>query len=207
MPPIVHYLPDALRTLQRDRSLKKIIQQVGEFQPRPTPPRDYFPILVNSIVSQMLSLKAAATIQQRLRDRLKPGKVEPAGMLRITIEELKKVGLSTTKAQAMHDLARRTLEGVLPLKSFTKLENHDIIEHLVEVRGIGRWTAEMFLMFGLVRPDVWPIDDLGLRAAVKRLDRLKDMPDKKYMLSRGEVYAPYRTVASWYLWQSLKLPE
>lgn len=207
MPPIVNYLPEALRTLQRDRSLKKIIQQVGEFQPRPTPPRDYFPILVNSIVSQMLSLKAAATIQQRLRDRLKPGKVEPAGMLQITIEELKKVGLSTTKAQAMHDLARRTLEGVLPLKSFTKLENDDIIEHLVEVRGIGRWTAEMFLMFGLVRPDVWPVDDLGLRAAVKRLDRLKDMPDKKYMLSRGEVYAPYRTVASWYLWQSLKLHE
>lgn len=207
MPPSVHYLSDAMHMLQREKSLKKIIQRVGEFKPKPSPPRDYFPILVNSIVSQMLSLKAAATIQQRLRDRLKPGKVEPTGMLKMSIAELKSVGLSTTKAEAMHDLARRTLEGILPLKSFLKLENDEIIQHLVEVRGIGRWTAEMFLMFGLVRPDIWPVDDLGLRAAVKRLDRLKDMPNKKYMLCRGEVYAPYRTVASWYLWQSLKLPE
>lgn len=207
MAPSVHYLSDAMRMLQRDKSLKKIILQVGEFEPKPIPPRDYFPILVNSIVSQMLSLKAAATIQQRLRDRLKPGKVEPAGMLKISIAELKSVGLSTTKAEAMHDLSRRTLEGILPLKSFTKLENDEIIQHLVEVRGIGRWTAEMFLMFGLVRHDIWPVDDLGLRAAVKKLDQMKDMPDKKYMIDRGEVYAPYRTVASWYLWQSLKLPE
>lgn len=207
MPPSVHYLSDAMRVLQRDKTLKKIIQQVGAFELKPIPPRNYFRILVNSIVSQMLSLKAAATIQQRLRDRLKPGKVEPAGMLKLSIAELKTVGLSTTKAEAMHDLARRTLEGILPLKSFLKLENDEIIQHLVEVRGIGRWTAEMFLMFGLVRPDIWPVDDLGLRAAVRKLDRMKDMPDKKYMISRGEVYAPYRTVASWYLWQSLKLPE
>lgn len=207
MPPNVHYLSDAMRLLNRDESLWNIIQQVGNFEPKPIPPRDYFPILVNSIVSQMLSLKAAATIQQRLRDRLKPGKVEPAGMLKISIADLKSVGLSTTKAEAMHDLARRTLEGVLPLRSFTKLENDEIIQHLVEVRGIGRWTAEMFLMFGLVRPDIWPVDDLGLRAAVKKLDRMKEMPDKKYMIRRGDVYAPYRTVASWYLWQSLKLPE
>jgi 3-methyladenine DNA glycosylase/8-oxoguanine DNA glycosylase len=196
-----------MRVLEQDRSLKTIIEQVGTFPLKPIQPRAYFPILVNSIISQMLSLKAAATIQRRLSERLKPGKVEPSCLLKISLKDLKSVGLSTTKAEAIHDLARRTMDGILPLKRFTKMENDEIINHLVEVRGIGQWTAEMFLMFGLVRPDVWPIDDLGLRAAVKKMDRMKVMPDKKYMMDRGEVYTPYRTVASWYLWQSLKLPE
>lgn len=197
------YLPAAIKHLRKDRLMRGIIDKVGEFQPRPAP-RHHFRILTFSIVGQMLSLKAASTIRQRLVDRLKPGQVVPAGLLSLTIDELKGVGLSTTKSKAMHDLARRTSEGVLPLKSFRKLSNDEIIDHLTEVHGVGRWTAEMFLMFGLVRPDVWPIDDLGIRAAIKKLDKLPDMPLKPYMVSRGDVFAPYRTVASWYLWQSLK---
>lgn len=198
------YLPDAIKHLRKDRRMRAIIDKVGPFQPKPAPPRHHFQILTFSIVGQMLSVKAASTIRQKLVDRLKPHRVVPEGLLSLSVDDLKKVGLSTTKSRAMHDLANRTKRGVLPIKHFRKLSNDDIIGHLVEVHGVGRWTAEMFLMFGLVRPDVWPIDDLGIRAAIKKLDNLPEMPLKPYMVERGNIYAPYRTVASWYLWQSLK---
>ncbi len=200
----VPFIDDAVKHLRRDRQMANIIKKVGDFAPRPVHPRDYFKVLTFSIVSQMLSLKAAATIQQRLVEKLKPSKVTPTAMLSLSHEELFSVGLSNTKVRAMHDLARRTEEKVLPLKQFPKLENDEIIEHLTDVHGIGRWTAEMFLMFGLVRPDVWPVDDLGLRAAVKKMNGLTEMPAKPYVMERGEAYAPFRTVACWYLWQSLK---
>lgn len=200
----IEYLPAAIAHIRQDRQMHNIINVVGDFLPRPVAPRDYFRILSFSIVSQMLSLKAAATIQQRLVERLKPGKVTPEAMLKLKHKDLRAIGLSTTKAEAMHDLARRVAKGTLPLKQFPKLENDEITEHLVAVRGIGHWTSQMFLMFGLVRPDIWPIDDLGIRAAIKRLDKLEEMPNKKYMIGRGNAYAPYRTIASWYLWQSLK---
>lgn len=199
----IAYLPEAIKHLRKDRKMRGIIDRIGEFQPRPIPPRQYFQVLTFSIVGQMLSLKAAATIRQRLVDRIKPGKVIPESLLALSIQELREVGLSNTKARAMHDLAQRTSQGVLPIKRFLKLEDDEIVDHLTEVHGVGRWTAEMFLMFGLVRPNVWPIDDLGIRAAIKKLDKLPEMPMKAYMIKRGEMYAPYRTVASWYLWQSL----
>jgi 3-methyladenine DNA glycosylase/8-oxoguanine DNA glycosylase len=200
----ITYLDDAVKHLRRDKQMAGIIKKVGEFAPRPVQPREYFQVLTFSIISQMLSLKAAATIRERLIQRLKPSKVTPTAMLKLSHEELFSVGLSNTKVRAMHDLARRTEEKLLPLKQFPKLENDAIIGHLTDVHGIGRWTAEMFLMFGLVRPDVWPVDDLGLRAAVKKMDALEEMPAKVYVTNRGEAYAPYRTVACWYLWQSLK---
>jgi DNA-3-methyladenine glycosylase II len=200
----ITYLDDAVKHLRRDKQMAGIIKKVGEFVPRPVQPREYFQVLTFSIISQMLSLKAAATIRERLIQRLKPSKVTPTAMLKLSHEELFSVGLSNTKVRAMHDLARRTEEKLLPLKQFPKLENDAIIGHLTDVHGIGRWTAEMFLMFGLVRPDVWPVDDLGLRAAVKKMDSLTEMPAKVYVTNRGEAYAPYRTVACWYLWQSLK---
>ena len=198
------YLPAAMLHLQRDKKLGKIINTVGEFAPRPVKQSEYFRVLSFSIISQMLSLKAAATIRDRLIAQVKPAKVTPDSVLQLTHQQLRGIGLSTTKAEAMHDLASRALNGDLPLKHFPKLENDEITEHLVAVRGIGKWTTQMFLMFGLVRPDVWPIDDLGIRAAIKKLDKLPEMPTKQYMLTRGDRYAPYRTVASWYLWQSLK---
>jgi DNA-3-methyladenine glycosylase II len=200
----ITYLDDAVKHLRRDKQMAGIIKKVGAFVPRPVQPREYFQVLTFSIISQMLSLKAAATIRDRLIQRLKPSKVTPTAMLKLSHEELFSVGLSNTKVRAMHDLARRTEEKLLPLKQFPKLENDAIIGHLTDVHGIGRWTAEMFLMFGLVRPDVWPVDDLGLRAAVKKMDGLTEMPAKVYVMDRGEAYAPYRTVACWYLWQSLK---
>jgi DNA-3-methyladenine glycosylase II len=204
MPDHLPYLPDALRQLRRDVKLRPIIRQVGAFGPKPVRPGQYFHILCGSIISQMLSLKAAKTIQQRLVDLLRPRPVVPRAVLSLKQDQLRGIGLSNTKALAMLDLARRADDGTLPLRRFPKLHDDAVVEHLVEVRGIGRWTAEMFLMFGLVRPDIWPVDDLGLRMAVKRLDGLKEMPGKTHMINRGQAFAPYRTVASWYLWQSLK---
>jgi DNA-3-methyladenine glycosylase II len=198
------YMDEAVEHLHRCKQMRAIIKKVGPFTPKPVQPREYYRVLTFSIISQMLSLKAAATIRERLVAKLKPGKVIPSAMLKLSHEELFSVGLSNAKVRAMHDLARRTEGKVLPLRRFPKLTNDEIIEHLTEVQGIGRWTAEMFLMFGLIRPDVWPVDDLGLRAAVKKMDGLAEMPTKQYVMERGERYAPYRTVACWYLWQSLK---
>lgn len=199
------YLYAALKHLRKDRLMRGIIDQVGDFKPRPAPAREHFRILTYSIVGQMLSLKAADTIRQRLIAKIKPRKISPETLRQLTIAQLRAVGLSNTKARAMHDLSERAAQGVLPINGFSSMEDQDIIDHLTEVHGVGRWTAEMFLMFGLVRPDIWPIDDLGIRAAVKKMDRLAEMPLKPYMLKRGEPFAPYRTVASWYLWQSLTL--
>lgn len=201
----MEYLESALKHLRKDRQMRRVIDRVGEFKPRPHPPREYFRILASSIVGQMLSLKAASTIRKRLEDRVRPRKVTPESLLALSTSDLRGVGLSNTKARAMHDLSRRTADGTLRLKAFPRMENDEIIDQLTEVHGVGRWTVQMFLMFGLVRPDVWPIDDLGIRAAIKKMDQLKEMPVKAYMLKRGDLYAPFRTVASWYLWQSLTL--
>jgi DNA-3-methyladenine glycosylase II len=201
----LHYLPAALTHLRRDQKLRSIIKQVGDFGPKPARSSDYFRLLCGAIISQMLSTKAAKTIQIRLWETLKPQKCIPQAILQLKVADLRAIGLSGTKASAMLDLAQRAHDGRLPLRKFPKLEDDAVVEYLTDVHGIGRWTAEMFLMFGLVRPDIWPVDDLGLRMAVRRLDGLKEMPSKKVMLKRGEVFAPYRTVASWYLWQSLKL--
>jgi 3-methyladenine DNA glycosylase/8-oxoguanine DNA glycosylase len=209
MPPLrsadLDYHDAALKHLCRDKKLRQVITRVGAFTPRPTPPRDYFRVLTGSVISQMISTTAARTIRARLIEKLKPAKVTPQAVLRLKIPDLRQIGLSNTKAQALLDLADRAQRRVLPLQHFHKFENEQIIENLVEVRGIGPWTAHMFLMFALVRPDVWPVDDLGIRAAVKRLDGLAEMPSRGYLLQRGEAFAPYRTVASWYLWQSLTL--
>lgn len=201
----LHFHDTALAHLNRDRRLRRVIARVGVFTPRPVKPSDYFRILTGSVISQMISTGAARTIRQRLIDTLKPAKLTPQALLRMTVPQLRQIGLSTTKAQALLDLADRAHRRLLPLREFHRLEDEQIIKHLVEVRGIGPWTAHMFLMFGLVRPDVWPVDDLGIRAAVKRLDGLDEMPNKAYLLQRGTAFAPYRTVASWYLWQSLTL--
>lgn len=203
--PPPHYHDDALAHLHRDKRLRKVIARVGAFTPRPALPKDYFHVLVGSIISQMISTTAARTIRGRLIETLKPARITPQAILKLTVPELRAIGLSNTKAQALLDLADRARRKVIPLRTFHELEDDHIIEHLIEVRGVGPWTAQMFLMFGLLRPDIWPVDDLGIRAAVKRLDGLEEMPTKDYLLKRGEAFAPYRTVASWYLWQSLAL--
>jgi DNA-3-methyladenine glycosylase II len=120
-------------------------------------------------------------------------------------DRLRRVGLSKQKATYLHDLAARVADGAVDLDSIHERDDESVIEHLVQVKGIGRWTAEMFLIFCLGRPDVLPVDDFGLRAALRLCDGLPELPTRAEVRERGAVWAPYRSVATWYLWQSLKV--
>jgi DNA-3-methyladenine glycosylase II len=150
----------------------------------------------------MISTKAAASIFARLEAQLGRKKLSPAAVLALDEAALRGVGLSAAKARALHDLAGRVGACTLPLARFPELGDDEVIGHLVAVRGIGRWTAEMFLIFSLGRLDVWAVDDFGLRAGVRELYGLQELPDRALMRQVAEPWRPYRSVASWYLWRA-----
>jgi DNA-3-methyladenine glycosylase II len=162
---------------------------------------DPFQALTHAIVSQQLSTKAAATIAGRLDALL--GKPTPAGVAAVTDQQLRDVGLSVQKISYLRDLSSRIQSGSLPLSALESLPDSDVIEMLTQVKGIGQWTAEMFLMFRLQRPDVLPVGDLGIVKAVQRAYGLRKTPDAARLLKIGETWRPYRSVACWYLWASL----
>ncbi len=198
--------PKAVRHLsEADPTLAPIFAQVGPFKPNWVPER--FSALGYAIVSQQISTKAAASIRQRVIDLLQPHGFAPHAILAQPFETLRGCGLSKQKTAYLIDLADQVSKGSVPLHEMHELDDEAVIEQLIQVKGIGRWTAEMFLIFSLGRPDVLPVDDLGLRAAVKRLDRLKEMPTKAEVRERGTAWKPYSSVATWYLWQSLRFPE
>jgi len=163
---------------------------------------DPFTALAHAIVSQQLSTKAAATIAGRF-DALLGGAPTPARMTGVSDPELRGVGLSMQKIGYLRDLCARIGSGSLPLAALDTLPDDDVIAMLTEVKGIGRWTAEMFLMFRLHRPDVLPVGDLGIVKAVQRAYGLRKAPDPKRLTKIGEPWRPYRSVACWYLWASL----
>ena len=162
--------------------------------------------LVRAIVGQQLSGKAAATIYGRFR-ALYEGERFPAPeqILATHHTRLRKAGLSRQKQAAVRDLCKAVRDDRLQLRKVERLEDETLIEQLVQVRGIGRWSAQMFMMFHLGRPDVWAPDDLGIKKAVANLRGLATLPTAREMHGHGERYAPFRTVASWYLWRSLEL--
>jgi 3-methyladenine DNA glycosylase/8-oxoguanine DNA glycosylase len=191
----------ARRTLmRRDAVLKEIIRRVGPCTLQPV--GNEFHILVRSIVSQLISTKAAITISGRVETAVGPLGLTPEGIAAQSEETLRGCGLSRNKALAMHDLARRTLNGALPLAAFGDLTDDEVIAKLVEVRGIGRWTAEMYLIFALGRLDVLPVDDFGFRAGVKESFGMAEMPGRKELQELGENWRPYRSIATWYFWRS-----
>ncbi len=164
---------------------------------------DYFFTLVDAIASQQLSGKAAATIVGRIR-ALFPGKerIEPSDILSVPDQTLRDAGLSWSKVSYIKDLAGHVDSGKLHLGRISEMEDEEIISELVAVTGIGRWTAEMFLIFSLARPDVLAVDDLGIRAGIKRLYDLPELPKPPQMREIGEPWRPYRSYASLYLWRS-----
>ena len=167
--------------------------------------KDHLSALVGSIVSQQLSTKAAATIFGRVLALFPDGQIPDAAAIGAHRDEvLRAVGLSGQKVSYLRDLSARIVDGRLNLDELETLADEDVIARLVAVRGFGRWTAEMFLMFRLHRPDVLPGGDLGIVVAIQRLYKLRKRPDAKRVLKIGEIWRPYRSVASWYLWQSLK---
>ena len=190
-----------------DPALGKIIAAVGPFAMQLKSSRSLFGALAEAIVYQQLSNKAAATIYGRVEalfPRARDG-FTPRHVLKATDESLRGCGLSRAKVLAVQDLARRVHGGDLPtLEQAQGLGDDELIERLVAVRGIGRWSAEMFLMFRLGRPDVLPIDDYSLRKAYAKAFRKRALPSPRALEKHGEKWRPYRTVASWYLWRTLE---
>jgi DNA-3-methyladenine glycosylase II len=186
---------------KRDPVLKQIISQVGSCTLQPNPAG--FVILMKSIISQMVSTKAALAIGARLEASLAPDELTPAAVLAAGEEKLRSAGLSRNKVAAMTDLARRVTNGAVPLDRFPDMTDDEVSASLVAVRGIGPWTAQMFLMFSLGRLDVLPVGDFGLRAGVKKHYELDDLPSPAAVRERGEAWRPYRSVATWYFWRSL----
>ena len=162
----------------------------------------HFHALAKAIIGQQLSGKAARTIHGRVQ-ALTPGRGFPKAdeVLRLSRTRLRAAGLSEAKTRALHDLARRVVTQELPLRSIGRWEDERIIEALTEVRGIGVWSAQMFLMFRLGRLDVMPATDLGIREGMRILDGLVERPAPKLVAERGEVWRPLASVASWYLWR------
>jgi DNA-3-methyladenine glycosylase II len=187
-----------------DPILGEIIARVGPYRLQPRRTGTHYDALVRSIVFQQLSGKAAATIHRRLCE-LYPRKNPRAELLLATTDDvLRGAGLSRQKIGYLRDLATRVTDRSLPLAHLGRLPDDAIIEHLVQVKGIGRWTVQMFLMFRLGRPDVLPDLDLGIQTAIQRAYGMRKRPGPKDVLRIGEKWRPYASTASWYLWRSLE---
>ena len=190
--------------MRRDPILGAAIKRIGPCGMAGRQRTDHLSALCGAIVSQQLSTKAAATIFGRFIALFPDGAALDAPLIAAQSDTaLRGVGLSGQKVGYLRDLSARLIDGRLELDVLESLPDEDVIERLTSVKGFGRWTAEMFLMFRLHRPDILPAGDLGIVNAMMRLYRLRRRPDAKRVLKMGEVWRPYRSVASWYLWQTL----
>lgn len=188
---------------RRDPVLKALIRRHGACGLETSQHTDPFQALVHAIVSQQLSTRAAATIAARF-EALFPGRFPlPAEVDQVPDDRLRAVGLSGQKVRYLRDLCLRIRDGSLVLAAVEEMDDEAVIEALTQVKGIGRWTAEMFLMFRLHRPDVLPVGDLGIVKAVQQQYGLRRIPAPARLLKIGEAWRPYRSVACWYLWASL----
>jgi DNA-3-methyladenine glycosylase II len=191
--------------MKADPRLSLIIKRVGACELHAVAPRDPFGTLCTSIASQQLSTKAAATIFGRFCDLFPPNrKPTPDRVMALTDSQIRAAGFSGPKVGFIKDLAAHVLDGRLDLKALKKLPDDEVMRQLVAVKGIGRWTAEIFLMFRLGRPDILPADDLGLMNAVQRAYGMRQRPTPDQLRKLAERWRPHRSVAAWYLWASLE---
>jgi len=188
---------------RRDPVIGDLIRRHGPCGLADAQHEDAFTALTHSIISQQLSTRAAATIARRF-DALFGGVPTPGALALVDDAQLRAVGLSSQKIRYMRDLCSRVAYGSLTLEKVNELPDEDVIQSLTQIKGIGRWTAEMFLMFRLHRPDVLPVDDLGILKAVQRAYGLRKLPRAERLTKIGEPWRPYRSVACWYLWASLE---
>ena len=187
---------------RRDPVIRDLMRQHGECGLAKAQRTDPFRALLHAIIAQQLSTKAAATIESRFA-ALFDGRPTAVAIASMPDDRLRAVGISPQKLGYIRDLCARTLDGSLSLDSLNALSDEDVIATLTSVKGIGRWTAEMFLMFRLHRPDVLPVGDLGIVKAVQRAYKLRLAPTPVRLTRLGENWRPYRSVACWYLWASL----
>jgi DNA-3-methyladenine glycosylase II len=186
-----------------DPALAPIIERSG--LARLKPHRDYYWELVDSIISQQLSVKAAASIEKRFQELFDSQAPAPQAILEKSIDELRSVGLSRPKANYIKDLAQHIVDGKLKFDRLDQQSNEEITADLTDVKGIGEWTAHMFLIFCMGRLDVLPTGDLGIRNGIRALYGFKDVPTPQQIVELAEKnnWHPYESVASWYIWQSL----
>ncbi len=206
MPFYAQHIKAARLHLQKcDPVFKRLIKQVGPFTAKAK--RDRFGTLVRSIISQQISVAAAATIRDRLLESFAPDPISPAGILGLDVERLRELGVSRQKASYLIDLADKVNSGVVALDKIHLKSDQEIIQEMIQVKGIGPWTAQMFMMFSLARMDVLPVDDLGIKNAVKLHYDLDELPDTPTIEKIAQPWRPYATIASWYLWRSLESIE
>jgi DNA-3-methyladenine glycosylase II len=190
-----------------DPTMAALVDTHGPMRlPRPTPAARRFEDLAESIAYQQLAGKAAATIWGRFRSRYGPGPLDAGEVLATPVDALRAAGFSGSKAAAVHDLARHVVDGTLELDRAGRLPDDDLEAQLVQVRGIGPWTAHMFLIFTLRRLDVWPTGDYGVRTGYGIAYAMAEPPSARELEGLGERFRPYRSVAAWYCWRALESP-
>ena len=190
--------------MRRDPVLAAIIRRHGPCALGDARDRfDHFAMLVRAIVFQQLSTKAATTIHDRLLLAMPGGGPSPEALAGLSDEQFRGAGISRQKAAYLRDLGVKVTTGVVALDAVDTMSDEDVITALTQVKGIGRWTAEMFLIFRLQRPDILPLGDLGIVTAIQKAYGLRKKPTPQRMQKLGEAWRPYRSVASWYLWRSL----
>jgi DNA-3-methyladenine glycosylase II len=192
-----------------DKRLAALIARSRNYEIEPTLKLRPFDALAESIAYQQLSGKAAATILKRVRAIFPKRKfLDPKIVLQTPDERFRAAGLSRSKVAALKDLAAKTIDGTVPTaRAMAKMTDDEIVERLVQVRGIGRWTVEMLLLFELARPDVWPVHDYGVRKGFAKIFGKRQLPTPKQMTNHGKRFAPYRSALAWYCWRALDETE
>jgi|TARA_B110000438_G_C15670086_1_gene587800 DNA-3-methyladenine glycosylase II len=206
------YFPQKLPTDQaiqkhfnkHDKAMAKIIKQVGPIQLKQN--KKYFFVLCRSIISQQISTKAADAIMARFMTLFPNQNLTPKRAHETSNSKIREAGISKQKSAYIKDLSDKFLNKSINPRKFQFLGNEEIIENLTQVYGVGRWTAEMFLIFSLGRPDVFPVGDLGVRTAIKKIYKLETLPSVRDLKSYGEKWAPFESIGTWYAWRSLN-PE
>lgn len=186
---------------RNDPAIHGVIKQAGPYTLKPN--RDRFGMLVRSIISQQISTSAARAIRSRLEALVGPKGMVPGTIARVSIEKLRSVGLSPQKASYLHDLSAKVSDGAVRLSRVGRMDDEEVIAELTQVKGIGRWTAQMFLIFSLGREDVFPVDDLGVRMAITRLNGFAEIPQRATLVEIGQRWSPFASIGSWYCWRYL----
>ncbi|NIU00872.1 MAG: DNA-3-methyladenine glycosylase 2 family protein [Nitrosopumilaceae archaeon] len=182
--------------------MAKIIEKIGDYKIRIT--RNKFECLVEAIITQQLSGAAAKSISSQFRNIYNSRFPKPSDVAGTSVTKLKKAGLSSMKIRYIKNLSRSIVRGEIDLNKISKLSDEEIIAELTKLKGIGKWTVEMFLIFSLGRIDVLPVDDLGLQKGIAKLYNMSNLPKKRDIEIIAEKWKPYRTIATWYLWKSLQ---
>jgi DNA-3-methyladenine glycosylase II len=195
------YMKQAITHLKKaDPVMRAIIERIGPFRMEFGPPG--FHSLAEAIIYQQLNGKAAITIFKRFAE-LAGDPITPEGILKLTPEQLRSVGLSKQKSSYLFDMAQRAHRGDLDFSRLPGMTDEAVIKHLTQVRGVGTWTAHMFLMFTLRRPNILPVGDFGVRVAMKKHYRKRKLPNPTQMEKIAKCWEPYRSIACWYLWKSM----